>query len=176
MGLFSIKSFPSNVYQLSFPLEAECFVHCLFSTWCSLLFCPHHRRLFFYFWTFVCSNCDIFHLLGTDKCWCKTILAQKTRSHLNRLLYHLNKLRTRLATVKSACFAKLAPCEATFKQHVLRASLQTYVWYRAILESPLLRVLCSLARTNVGARQSLLKTHAATWTDCFTFTSANKIL
>ena len=57
---------------------------------------------------------------------------------------NLNKLRTRLATVKSACFAKLPPCEATFKQHVLRASLQTFVWYRAILQSPLLRVLCSL--------------------------------
>ena len=57
---------------------------------------------------------------------------------------NLNKLRTRLATVKSACFAKLPPCEATFKQHVLRASLQTYVWYGAILQSPLLRVLCSL--------------------------------
>jgi hypothetical protein len=53
---------------------------------------------------------------------------------------NLNKLRTRLATVKSACFAKLPPCEAIFKQHVLRASLQTYVWYRAILQSPLLRV------------------------------------
>jgi hypothetical protein len=49
---------------------------------------------------------------------------------------NLNKLRTRLATVKSACFAKFAPCEATFKQHVLKASLQTYVWYHAILESP----------------------------------------
>ena len=57
---------------------------------------------------------------------------------------NLNKLRTRLATVKSACLAKLPPCEATFKQHVLRASLQTYVWYRAILQSLLLRVRCSL--------------------------------
>jgi hypothetical protein len=32
----------------------------------------HHRRLCFYFWTFVCSNCDILHLLGTDKGRCKT--------------------------------------------------------------------------------------------------------
>ena len=48
---------------------------------------PHHRRLCFYFWTFVCSNCDIFHLLGTDKCRCKTILAQNRHNHLNRLLY-----------------------------------------------------------------------------------------
>jgi hypothetical protein len=48
---------------------------------------PHHRRLCFYFWTFVCSNCDIFQLLGTDKCRCKTILAQNRHNHLNRLLY-----------------------------------------------------------------------------------------
>jgi hypothetical protein len=41
--------------------------------------------------------------------------------------------------VKSACLAELAPCEATFNQHVLKASLQTYVWNRAILQSPLLR-------------------------------------
>ena len=41
---------------------------------------------------------------------------------------NLNKLRTRLATVKSACLAKLPSCEATFKQHVLRASLKIYVW------------------------------------------------
>jgi hypothetical protein len=41
--------------------------------------------------------------------------------------------------VKSACLDKLPPCEATFKQHVLRASLQTYVWYRAILQSPLIK-------------------------------------
>jgi hypothetical protein len=34
--------------------------------------CPHHRRLCFYYWTCVCSNCDMFHLLGTDKCRCKT--------------------------------------------------------------------------------------------------------
>jgi hypothetical protein len=49
---------------------------------------------------------------------------------------NLNKLRTRLATVKSACLAKLPPCEATFKQHVLRASLQTYVWMSCHLTKP----------------------------------------
>jgi hypothetical protein len=48
---------------------------------------PHHCRLCFYFWTFVCSNYDIFHLLGTDKGRCKTTLAQNTHNHLNRLLY-----------------------------------------------------------------------------------------
>ena len=48
---------------------------------------PHHHRLCFYFWTFVCSNCDIFHLLGTDKGRCKTTLAQNLHNHLNRLLY-----------------------------------------------------------------------------------------
>jgi hypothetical protein len=34
----------------------------------------------------------------------------------------------RLATKKEASLAKLPPCEATFHQHVLRASLQTYIW------------------------------------------------
>ena len=48
---------------------------------------PHQRRLCFYFRTFVCSNCDIFHLLGTDKGRCKTTLAQNTHNHLNKLLY-----------------------------------------------------------------------------------------
>ena len=46
--------------------------------------------------------------------------------------------------MKSACLAKLPSCEATFKQHVLRASLQTYVWMSCHLTKPLLRVLCSL--------------------------------
>ena len=57
---------------------------------------------------------------------------------------NLNKLGTRLTTVKSACLAKLPPCEATLKQHVLRASLQNYAWCRDILQSSLLRVRCSL--------------------------------
>jgi hypothetical protein len=48
---------------------------------------PHHRRVWFYFWTFVCSNCYIFYLLGTDKGRCKTTLAQSTHNHLNKLLY-----------------------------------------------------------------------------------------
>jgi predicted nucleic acid-binding Zn finger protein len=77
---------------------------------------PHYRRLSLYFWTFVCSNYDIFHLLGTNKCWCKTILAQNTHNNSEKRM-----------------FCQLSPCEATFKQHVLRVSLQTYVWYRAIL-------------------------------------------
>jgi hypothetical protein len=41
---------------------------------------PHHRRLCFNFWTFVSSNCDIFHLFGTDKGRCKTTLAQNAHS------------------------------------------------------------------------------------------------
>ena len=41
---------------------------------------------------------------------------------------NLNKFRVRLATKKEASLAKLPPCEATFHQHVLRASLQTYIW------------------------------------------------
>ena len=41
---------------------------------------------------------------------------------------NLNKFRVRLATKKEASLAKLPPCEATFHQHVLRASLKTYIW------------------------------------------------
>ena len=41
---------------------------------------------------------------------------------------NLNKFRVQLATKKEASLAKLPPCEATFHQHVLRASLQTYIW------------------------------------------------
>jgi hypothetical protein len=41
---------------------------------------------------------------------------------------NLNKFRVRLATKKEASLAKLSPCEATFHQHVLRASLKTYIW------------------------------------------------
>jgi hypothetical protein len=41
---------------------------------------------------------------------------------------NLNNFRVRLATKKEASLAKLPPCEATFHQHVLRASLQTYIW------------------------------------------------
>jgi hypothetical protein len=44
------------------------------------------------------------------------------------LVFHLNKFRVRLATKKEASLAKLPPCEATCHQHVLRASLQTYIW------------------------------------------------
>jgi hypothetical protein len=33
-----------------------------------------------------------------------------------------------LCTLKYFLNAKLPPCEATFHQHVLRASLQTYIW------------------------------------------------
>jgi hypothetical protein len=104
MGLFSIKVFSSNVYQLSFRTRSitglkptnhvklrdhltGVFLVCYFLCCCFFftdlttslnnfipvhltVISPHHRRLCFYFWTFVCSNCDIFHLLGTDKCWC----------------------------------------------------------------------------------------------------------
>jgi hypothetical protein len=81
MGLFSIKLFSSNVYQPTRLVFWGVFwlflLLLLFSDLKTSLnnfipvhltvISPHHRRLCFYFWTFVCSNCDIFHLLGTDK-------------------------------------------------------------------------------------------------------------
>jgi hypothetical protein len=48
----------------------------------------------------------------------------------------LNKLRVRLATLKDACLAKLPTCEATFRQHILRASLQTNIWMSAHIPKP----------------------------------------
>jgi hypothetical protein len=43
----------------------------------------------------------------------------------------LNKLRVMLATLKDTCSAKHPPCGATFRQHILRASLQTNIWMSA---------------------------------------------
>ena len=49
---------------------------------------------------------------------------------------HLNKLRAMLATLKDACLAKLPPCIATFRHHILRASLQTNIWMSALIPKP----------------------------------------
>jgi hypothetical protein len=49
----------------------------------------------------------------------KTIQKAKLRADYS----NLNKFRVRLATKKEASLAKLPPCEATFHQHVLRASI-----------------------------------------------------
>ena len=51
----------------------------------------------------------------------------------------LNKFRVRLATKKEASLAKLPPCEATFHQHVLRASLHTYIWNSSQKAQPSVR-------------------------------------
>ena len=58
--------------------------------------------------------------------------------------YHsdLNRFRIKLATCKDASLIRLPPCEATFKQHVFRTSLQTKIWMnahetRAVIRSPL---------------------------------------
>jgi hypothetical protein len=40
---------------------------------------------------------------------------------------NLNRLRVKIAKQKDVSLAKLPPCEASFVQHVLRASLQTYI-------------------------------------------------
>jgi hypothetical protein len=41
---------------------------------------------------------------------------------------NLNKLRVRLATSKDCSLARISPSESAFKQHVLRASIQTKMW------------------------------------------------
>jgi hypothetical protein len=51
-----IKLFSSNVYQLNIPLDTECFVHCLFSTWCSLLFLFNNIFLAYIFRCFYTKN------------------------------------------------------------------------------------------------------------------------
>ena len=50
----------------------------------------------------------------------------------------LNKLRVRLAAVKSTPLLNLPPCEATFTQHVLRASWQTKMWLSSHTAQPAL--------------------------------------
>ena len=63
-------------------------------------------------------------ILRSWKSQLKTIQKAKLQAHYS----NLNKFRVRLATKKEASLAMLPPCEATFHQHVLRASLQTYIW------------------------------------------------
>jgi hypothetical protein len=41
---------------------------------------------------------------------------------------NLNKLRVRLATSKDCTLVRIPPSESAFKQHVLRASIQTKTW------------------------------------------------
>ena len=48
----------------------------------------------------------------------------------------LNKLMSRIAQQKDAILVKLPPCEATFRQHVLRVSLQVYIWTSSSITQP----------------------------------------
>jgi hypothetical protein len=48
----------------------------------------------------------------------------------------LNKLRSRIAQQKDASLVKLPPCEATLRQHVLRVSLQVYIWTSSSIAQP----------------------------------------
>ena len=52
--------------------------------------------------------------------------------------YHtdLGSLRTQLAKDKDIALTKLPPSEASFEQHVLRASLQTRIWTSSHLTHP----------------------------------------
>jgi hypothetical protein len=48
----------------------------------------------------------------------------------------LNRLRVKIAKQKVVSLAKLSPCEASFVQDVLRASLQTYIWMKSDTAQP----------------------------------------
>ena len=64
-------------------------------------------------------------ILRSWKSQLKTIQKGKLRADYS----NLNTFRVRLATKqRSTSLVKLPPCEATFHQHVLRASVQTYIW------------------------------------------------
>lgn len=49
---------------------------------------------------------------------------------------NLNELRVKSALAKGASLVRLPPSEAAFKQHILRASLQVYVWMNSHVAKP----------------------------------------
>jgi hypothetical protein len=49
---------------------------------------------------------------------------------------NLNRLRVKIAKQKYVSLAKLPPCEASFVQHVLRASLQTCICMKSDTAQP----------------------------------------
>jgi hypothetical protein len=49
---------------------------------------------------------------------------------------NLNRLRVKISKQKDVSLAKLPPCEASFVQHVLRASRQTYIWMKSDTAQP----------------------------------------
>jgi hypothetical protein len=57
-----------------------------------------------------------------------------------KLCHHdLNMLRVKLATSKDASLSRIPPSEPSFKQHVLRSSLQATVWMTSHLAKPPVR-------------------------------------
>ena len=53
--------------------------------------------------------------------------------------HDLNMLRVKLATSKDASLSRIPPSEPSFKQHVLRSSLQATVWMTSHLAKPPVR-------------------------------------
>lgn len=49
---------------------------------------------------------------------------------------NLNELRVKSALAKGASLVRLPASEAAFKQHILRASLQVYVWMNSHVAKP----------------------------------------
>jgi hypothetical protein len=50
--------------------------------------------------------------------------------------HNINKLRVKLATGRDASLVRLPPSEAALRQHIVRASFQTKVWYASCLAKP----------------------------------------
>jgi hypothetical protein len=49
---------------------------------------------------------------------------------------NVNELRVKTALAKEASLVRLPPSEAAFKQHILRVSLQVYVWMNSHFAKP----------------------------------------
>jgi uncharacterized protein YhaN len=68
--------------------------------------------------------------LESSICVARKVVAKLYDPKAKYKSYHtnLNKLRVRLATSKDCSLVHIPPSESAFKQHVLRASIQTKTW------------------------------------------------
>ena len=83
------------------------------------------------------ANCDVEESVSVARKFVAMLYDQKGK--FKNLHSDLNKMRVKLATTKDASLAKLPPCESTFTQHLLRASLQTSIWMSSHLPKPPIR-------------------------------------
>jgi hypothetical protein len=68
--------------------------------------------------------------LESSICVARKVVAKlyDPKAKYNSCHTNLNKLLVRLATSKDCFLARIPPSESAFKQHVLRASIQTKLW------------------------------------------------